>query len=49
MLLSKCKQILRLPVDILTVNRCPHRRAFVLDHGIVGDTPTGELVRRVLV
>lgn len=26
-----------------TQQMCPHRRAFVLDHGIVGDTPTGEL------
>lgn len=45
MLLSKCKQTLRWRVNVLTVYRCPHRRAFVLDHGIVGDTPTGELVR----
>jgi len=26
--------------------RCPHRRAFVLDHGIISDTPNGDLVRR---
>uniref|UniRef100_Q9UVH8 Nitrite reductase [NAD(P)H] n=1 Tax=Hebeloma cylindrosporum TaxID=76867 RepID=Q9UVH8_HEBCY len=26
-----------------TQQMCPHRRAFVLDHGIIGDTPSGEL------
>ena len=28
----------------IVVDRCPHRRAFVLDHGIIGNTPTGDLV-----
>jgi len=27
-----------------TQQMCPHRRAFVLDHGIIGNTPTGDLV-----
>jgi len=26
-----------------TQQMCPHRRAFVLDHGIIGNTPTGDL------
>jgi len=26
-----------------TQQMCPHRQAFVLDHGIIGNTPTGEL------
>ncbi|KAF9446723.1 nitrite reductase [Macrolepiota fuliginosa MF-IS2] len=26
-----------------TQQMCPHRRAFVLDHGIIGDTPGGDL------
>ncbi|KDR71728.1 hypothetical protein GALMADRAFT_253448 [Galerina marginata CBS 339.88] len=26
-----------------TQQMCPHRRAFVLDHGIIGDTPSGDL------
>lgn len=26
-----------------TQQMCPHRRAFVLDHGIVGESPTGDL------
>ena len=28
----------------IVVDRCPHRQAFVLDHGIIGNTPTGDLV-----
>lgn len=28
----------------IVVDRCPHRQAFVLDHGIIGSTPTGDLV-----
>lgn len=28
--------------------RCPHRRAFVLDQGIIGDTPGGDPVRYLL-
>jgi len=28
----------------MVVDRCPHRQAFVLDHGIISDTPTGDLV-----
>ena len=31
-------------VDDLILDRCPHRRAFVLDHGIIGDTLGGDLV-----
>jgi len=27
-----------------TQQMCPHRQAFVLDHGIIGNTPTGDLV-----
>jgi nitrite reductase (NAD(P)H) len=30
-------------------SRCPHRRAFVLDHGIIGDTLGGELVSHLLI
>jgi len=26
-----------------TQQMCPHRRAFVLDHGIIGDSPNGDL------
>ena len=26
------------------IGRCPHRQAFVLDHGIIGNAPTGDLV-----
>ncbi|KAG6851695.1 hypothetical protein H0H87_012771, partial [Tephrocybe sp. NHM501043] len=26
-----------------TQQMCPHKRAFVLDHGIIGDTPGGDL------
>ena len=30
--------------DLIVHFRCPHRRASILDHGIIGDTPGGDLV-----
>lgn len=49
MLRSRCEQFVLSVLNILIKlsYRCPHRRAFVLDHGIIGDTPAGDVVRRI--